>query len=163
MNEGFRLTPADIRAQEFGRSMFGYSVTAVEDFRARAAEEMERLVRERAMLEERLQNLREQLKAYREQEKALNNAVLLAQQVRSDTEVSAKQQSDLVIREAGARAEQILGEARAAEGHVRREIEEAQRLFSGYLAAFRQLLWRHLAEVDALAEHERDGTPPNTP
>ncbi len=162
MNEGFRLTPADMRAQEFGRSLFGYGVAAVEDFRARVAEEMERLVRERAMLEERLQNLREQLKAYREQEKALNDAVLLAQQVRADTEQSAKQQSDLVIREAGARAEQMVAEARTAEGQVRRDIEEAQRLFSGYLAAFRQLLWRHLAEVDALADHERDGTPPES-
>ena len=34
-DETFRLTPADIRAQQFRRVAFGYDVALVEDFRAR--------------------------------------------------------------------------------------------------------------------------------
>ena len=159
-DEGFRLTPVDVRTQEFRRSAFGYDVAGVEDFRSRVAEELERLLRERATSEERLQNLREQLKSYREREKALNDAVVMAQQVRADTEQAAKRDSEAAMRDAQVKAEEILAEARAAEAETRRDIEEAQRQFSAYLTAFRQLLWRQLAEVDALAEHERDGTPP---
>ena len=159
-DEVFRLTPADVRAQEFRRGAFGYDTAGVEDFRARVAEELERLLRERATLDERLQNLGEQLKSYREREKALNDAVVMAQQVKAETEEAAKRDSELTVREASSKAEEILAEARAAEADVRRDIEEAQRHFSSYLVAFRLLLERQLAEVDALAEHEKDGSAP---
>ena len=159
-DEGFRLTPVDVRAQEFRRGALGYDTAAVEDFRSRVAEELERLLRERATLDERLQNLREQLKSYREREKALNDAVVMAQQVKAEAEEAAKRDSDLTVREANSKAEEILAEARATEADVRRDIEEAQRHFSSYLVAFRLLLERQLAEVDALAEHEKDGSAP---
>lgn len=163
MNEQvFRLTPADVRAQEFRRSMFGYEVAAVEEFRTQVADEMERLIRERIALDERLNNFRDQLKAFREREKSINDAVVLAQQVRKSTEAAAKEQSQQVIGEAQVRAEKIMEEARGLEAEVRRDLEEAQRQFTGYLAAFRQLLWRQMAQLDALAEHERDGTAPET-
>jgi hypothetical protein len=84
----------------------------------------------------------------------------MAQQVRADTEQAAKRDSEAAMRDAQVKAEEILTEARATESETRRDIEEAQRQFSAYLTAFRQLLWRQLAEIDALAEHERDGTPP---
>ena len=158
--DGFRLTPVDIRAQEFGRALFGYGTAGVEDFRERVAEEMERMLRERATLEERLHNFREQLKSLREREKAINDAVMMAQQLRDGAQKTAQQEADVIVREARAKAEEILLEARTAESSLRRDVEEAQDQFSSYLAAFRRLLDRHLAEVDALAAHERDGSPP---
>ena len=48
MNDEFHLTPIDVRAQEFRRATLGYERARVEDFRERVAEEMERLLRERA-------------------------------------------------------------------------------------------------------------------
>jgi DivIVA domain-containing protein len=162
-DSGFHLTPLDIRAQEFHRSLRGYDPASVEEFRQRIAEEVERLLRERVQLEERLQSFREQLKAFREREKALNDALVSAQQLRSDTEQAARREADLVLREARAQADQILQEARGAEGAVRRDIEAAQRQFTAYLAAFRTLLERYLSEVDALEAHRGDGSPPRTP
>jgi DivIVA domain-containing protein len=159
-DDAFRLTPADIRTQPFRRTPIGYDVPAVEEFRQRVADEFERLMRERAALDERLQSSREQMKAYREREKALNDAVVMAHQLRADIEAGAKRDADLLLREARQKADEVLGEARAAEVSVRRDIEEAQRQFVAYVTAFRRLLDRQLAEVDALAEHERDGSPP---
>jgi DivIVA domain-containing protein len=159
-DETFRLTPADIRTQPFRRTPFGYDVPAVEEFRQRVADEFERLMRERAALDERLQSSREQMKAYREREKALNDAVVMAQEVRADIEDTAKRDAEVVLREARQKADALLAEARSAEVAVRRDIEEAQRQFVAYVTAFRRLLDRQLAEVDALAEHERDGSPP---
>jgi DivIVA domain-containing protein len=163
MNDnGFRLTPADIRGQEFRRSAFGYEVAAVDEFRSHVAEELEKLLRERAALEERLHSFREQLKAFREREKALNDAVVMAHQMRADVEQAAKRDSEISIREARVKADDILKDARDVEVSIRRDIEEAQRQFTAYLAAFRRLLERQLAEIDALAEHERDGSPPGS-
>lgn len=160
MNDEFRLTPADVRAQQFRRAAFGYEVAGVEDFRQRIADEMERLLRERATLDERLQNFREQLKSFRDREKALNDAIVMAQQVRAEAQEAAQRDSELAIRAAQEEARALVIEAQTTEAGVRRDIEEAQRQFSAYLAAFRRLLERQLAEVDALAEHERDGSPP---
>jgi DivIVA domain-containing protein len=159
-DEAFRLTPADIRTQPFRRTPIGYDVPAVEEFRQRVADEFERIMRERAALEERLAGSREQMKAYREREKALNDAVVMAQQVRADIEAGAKRDAELVLREARQKADELLADARNAEAAVRHDVEEAQRQFVAYVTAFRRLLDRQLAEVDALAEHERDGSPP---
>jgi len=159
-DEEFRLTPVDIRAQEFSRAAWGFSAADVEDFRDRVAEEMERLARERVALEERLHNFREQLKSLREREKAINDAVMMAQELREDTKHSATQEAELIIREAHSKAENIVHESRATESALRHDIEEAQQQFTTYLGAFRRLLDRHLAQVDALEAHERDGSPP---
>lgn len=157
---GFHLTPVDIRAQQFHRALRGYDPASVEEFRQQIADEVERLLRERAQMEERLQSLREQLKAFREREKALNEALVAAQQLRADTEQAARREAELLVREARAAADQIIQEARAAEQAIRREAEGVQRQFTAYLAGFRTLLERYLSEVDALEAHRQDGSPP---
>ncbi len=162
-DDAFRLTPVDVRGQEFHREMFGYNRADVEDFKARVADEMERLFRERVLLEERLNNMREQLKAYRDREKAINDGVLLAQTVRQDAEEAAKKQMELVLQEARVRAEQIVSAARTREVTLRRDIESAHHEFSGYLTAFRSLLERYMAQVEALSRHANDGAVPRMP
>ena len=159
-DDGFRLTPVDVRGQEFRKKTFGYDPEGVEDFRQRVADELERLLRERAQMEDRLENFREQLRAFRDRERALNEAVVMAQKMREETETIARRNSEVTLQEAHVKAEEIIAGARTSEADVRRDIETVQLQFTGYLSAFRQLLLRQLAELDALAEHERDGSPP---
>jgi DivIVA domain-containing protein len=162
-DDAFRLTPIDVRGHEFHKELFGYTRSDVEEFKNRVAEEMELLLRERVQLEERLNNMREQLKAYRDREKAINDGVLMAQTVRQDAEDAAKRQLDLVMQEARVKAEQIVAAARGREVALRRDIDQAHHELSGYLAAFRKLLDRYVAQVDALEQHASDGTPPDIP
>jgi len=154
----FRLTPIDVRAQEFSRSVYGYEATSVEDFRERVATEMERLLKERATLEERIRNLREQLKALREREKAINDAVMMAQQLREVTHKAAQQEVEVIIREARVNADRLLHDARESEVTVRHGLKEAQHQFHAYVTSFRKLLDRQMAELDALTENGRDGS-----
>jgi DivIVA domain-containing protein len=158
--EEFRTTPIDVRSQEFTRTFGGYSAAAVEEFRERVAGEMERLLKERQVLEERTRNLREQLKAFREREKAINDAVMMAQNLREATHKAAQHEVDALLRDARLRAEQIVQEARNSEVNARRDLQEAQHQFNAYVYAFRRLLDRQMAELDALEAHERDGSPP---
>lgn len=157
---GFHLTPVDVRAQEFRRGLRGYDTSEVDEFRQRVAEELERLLKAQAELEKQLHDTREQLRGFKEREKALNDALVLAQQLRAETEASVRREAELTAREARAAADQVVAEARSDERGVRKEIEKAQRQFSSYLAGFRTLLERYLSEVDALESHERDGSPP---
>lgn len=160
----FHLTPVDVRNQEFPRGLRGYDTTAVEEFRHRVAEELERLFREKALLEERVHNFREQLKAFREREKAMSEALVAAQQLRADAQRTAQKEVEVLIQQARSEADRILEDARQAELTLRRDQEGAQRQFLGYLTAFRNLLERNLAEVHALERNETNGTgsPPET-
>jgi DivIVA domain-containing protein len=153
----FHLTPVDIRNQEFPRGLRGFDTAAVEEFRGRVADELERLLREKTLLEERVYNFREQLKAFREREKAMSEALVAAQQLRAEAERVAQRESELVIQQARTDADRILADARAAEIALQRDTEGAHRQFTGYLAAFRHLLERNMAEIDALATQERNG------
>ncbi len=160
MNEEFELTPVDVRAQEFRKTMMGYATPEVEDFKERLAGELERHQREKVQLEERLVGFREQLKAFREREKAMNEALVAAQALKAQMEEAATKEAELVIREAEVEADKIVERARTAEAAIQRDLETVQRQFGTYVASFRRLLDRQMSEVDAISEFELDGRPP---
>src|SRR2546421_12889784 len=149
-DEAFTLTPLDIRKQEFRKSLRGYDTLGVEDFRMRVADALERAIRERQVLEERLSALTEQLRVFREREKAMNEALVAAQQLRQDTRAAAEREGQVIVREAGAEAKRLLDEARIAESAVQTKMAETERQFQQYMGGFRALLERQLAELRAL-------------
>jgi DivIVA domain-containing protein len=146
----FHLTPLDIRRQEFRKSLRGYEPTGVEDFRARVAEELERVIREKAVLDERLAALTDQLRVFREREKAMNEALVAAQQLREETRAAAEREAQVIVREAEAEARRVVDGAQAAEGAIQARASEAERQFMAYVGGFRALLERQLAELRAL-------------
>lgn len=152
MSEGdaFHLTPLDIRKQEFRRSLRGYETLGVEDFRVRVADELERVIREKSVIEERLAALLEQLTQFRERERAMNEALVAAQQLRAETRASAEREAQVILREAETQAQRILDEARQAEQAVRARVKEAERQFQTYIGGFRAMLERQLGELRAL-------------
>jgi DivIVA domain-containing protein len=153
--DAFTLTPHDVRAQEFTRALRGYERAEVDAFKERMAEELDRVLRERAQLDERIRNLTEQLRAFRDRERAMNEALLAAQQLRHDSQVAAEREAELVLREARAEGERIVERSRSDERLVRERAESAARQFAAYVAAFRALLERQLAELDVLESHTR--------
>jgi DivIVA domain-containing protein len=148
--QAFTLTPLDIRKQEFRKSLRGYDTLAVEDFRVRVADALERGIRERQVLEERLSALTEQLRVFREREKAMNEALVAAQQLRQDTRAAAEREGQVIVREAEAEAKRMLDAAKNAENAVKARMTETERAFQQYVGGFRALLERQLAELRAL-------------
>ena len=53
-DDAFTLTPLDIRKQEFRKTLRGYDTLGVEDFQMRVADALERVMRDRSVLEERV-------------------------------------------------------------------------------------------------------------
>jgi len=102
------------------------------------------------VLEERLSALTEQLRVFREREKAMNEALVAAQQLRQDTRAAAEREGQVIVREAEAEAKRLLDEARSAENVVQAKMAETERQFQQYMGGFRALLERQLAELRAL-------------
>jgi DivIVA domain-containing protein len=138
-DEAFTLTPLDIRKQEFRKSLRGYDTLGVEDFRMRVADALERAIRERQVLEERVAALTDQLRVFREREKAMNEALVAAQQLRQETRAAAEREGQAIVREAELQA-----------GAVQAKMAETERQFQQYVGGFRALLERQLAELRAL-------------
>jgi DivIVA domain-containing protein len=149
-DDAFNLTPLDIRKQEFRKTLRGYETLAVEDFRMRVADALERAIRERQILEERVGAITEQLRVFREREKAMNEALVAAQQLRQETRATAEREGQVIVREAEMQAKRLLDEAKAAESAVKVRMAETERQFQQYVGGFRALLERQLAELRAL-------------
>ena len=149
-DEAFNLTPLDIRKQEFRKTLRGYDTLGVEDFQVRVADALERAIRERQVLEERIAALTEQLRVFREREKAMNEALVAAQQLRQETRESAEREGQVIVREAQSEAKRLLDDAKTAQSAVEARMAETERQFQQYVGGFRALLERHIAELRAL-------------
>jgi DivIVA domain-containing protein len=153
IDESFHLTPLDVRRTEFPAAIRGYDKARVDEFRDRVANELERLTRINQELDAKAKGFHEQLRAFRERDKALNDALVSAQQLRAEVGEQAERESQLTRREARAEGERILDEARMEMRRLAGEIEGLERARRAYLAQLRALVVRQLAELDAIPEH----------
>jgi DivIVA domain-containing protein len=149
----FHLTPVDVRRYDFGSAMRGYDRRRVDQFREQLADELERLTRLNGELEAKARNFHEQLKHYRERDKAINEALVSAQQLREEVKEQAAREADLMRREAEASAQELVAEARRQVTAMQGEIEQLDRTRRAYLAQLRAIAERHIAEADALLQH----------
>ena len=148
-DESFHLTPLDVRRYEFGRALRGYDPERVDQFREQVANELERLTRANQELDAKAKSLHEQLKSFRERDKALNDALVHAQQLRSEMRETAERESQLTLREAQVQAASVVASAQADIRRVEDELAALERFRRNYLAQLRVFVERQLAEITA--------------
>jgi DivIVA domain-containing protein len=148
-DELFHLTPLDVRRYEFGRALRGYDPARVDQFREQVADEMERLIRSNQELESKARTLHDQLKSYRERETSINDALVTAQQLRTEMKSQAERESQLTMREAQMQAEGILSGAQNDIRRIEDELAALERFRRNYLAQLRVFVERQLAEITA--------------
>jgi cell division initiation protein len=152
LDESFHLTPLDVRRTDFPGALRGYDKARVDEFRDRVANELERLTRVNQELEAKAKGFHEQLRAFRERDKALNEALVSAQQLRAETREQADREAQLIIREARAEGVRQVDASRADVRRLAGEIESLERARRAYLAQLRALVARQLAELDAIPD-----------
>jgi DivIVA domain-containing protein len=153
IDEAFHLTPLDVRRYDFGRAIRGYNPARVDQFRDQVAEEMERLTRINQDLDSKARSFHEQLRAFRERDKALNDALVSAQQLRGEVREQAEREAQLILREAQAEGERIIESAKADVRRMEEVLDNLDRSRRTYLAQMRTLIARQLSEVEASDSH----------
>jgi DivIVA domain-containing protein len=153
IDEAFHLTPLDVRRYDFGRAIRGYNPARVDQFRDQVAEEMERLTRINQDLDSKARSFHEQLRAFRERDKALNDALVSAQQLRGEVREQAEREAQLILREAQAEGERIIEGAKADVRRMEEVLDNLDRSRRTYLAQMRTLIARQLSEVEASDSH----------
>lgn len=161
-DEAFHLTPLDIRRFDFGTALRGYDKARVDEFRDQVAAEVEYLLKQCAELENKAKGFHEQLRAFRERDKALNEALISAQQLRGEIREQADRESQLILREAKAEGEKIIDAARSEVQKVQGELDSLIRTRRAFLVQLRAIAQRQLAEIDA-ADSALPGSRVTTP
>ncbi|HEU0016305.1 MAG TPA: DivIVA domain-containing protein [Longimicrobium sp.] len=150
------LTPLDVKKKkgDFRRVVRGYDPLSVDNFLDEVVARMEELVRENVALQSKVDSMSGAIGEYRDREKAMNEALVSAQQLREGMREQAAREADLVLREARGEAERIVGEARRQAAQAAEALRRLQGQRVRFLRLFRTLVERQLQEI----EQEEDRT-----
>jgi len=151
-----RITPLDVRKQEFKRGMRGYDNDEVRAFLANVADEYEAVLVDNKQLRERILEQDEKLTEFRNLEKALRDTLMTAEKVMQESKENARRQGEVVIAEARQRAQETLAEGRARLEELRREALAVHREKDTFLARFRSLAEAQIQFCEAHRHDFRD-------
>lgn len=155
------LTPLDVRNKrgDFRKSMRGYEVQDVDSFLEMVAERLEALVRENLQLKERTHSLESQVRSQTERESAVRDALVTAQELRTEIREQARVEAEKIVEDARTESRRMIAEAEA-EVRIRmrnserkadeivRSLGELERGRLRFLRSFRQLLEREMDVVE---------------
>ena len=117
-----RITPMDIRQQQFRVRFRGFDRQEVDAFLADVAEDYEHLVKDNALLKEQRAALEERSRGIEQREKLLHDTLLTTQRLAEEMKDGAKREANLLVREAELQGDKLLEEARAEEAKIKAEI-----------------------------------------
>jgi cell division initiation protein len=117
-----RITPMDIRQQQFTIRFRGFDRQEVDTFLADVAQDYEQLAKENALLKDQLAVLEERSRQIHELEKLLKETLTTAQRLAEEMKEEGKREATLLVREAELQGDKLLEEVRAEEAKIKAEI-----------------------------------------
>ncbi len=153
-----KLTPLEIRKQEFRKSLRGLDPIEVQTFLDMISEQYEALLEENKSLSRRLIELEAKLHNYQESEKTLRETLLNVQEVKKQTEESNRRQSDLIKKEAELKALEIVESARKEGRKIREEINWLKSQKESFINRIRHVL---VSQIELLSVMEIDDVLPD--
>ena len=114
-----KLTPINIKTQEFKKSLRGYDTEEVKAFLEKLSNEVESLMQENDELKEEVGYLNIRLEEFKKMEKNLQTTLIKAQDSTSRSLESTKKQTGMLIKEAELKASQIIEKAKETADEIR--------------------------------------------
>jgi len=105
------ITPLEIQKMRFSQRMRGYDPTEVEGFLSLLAEELAARVAQAEKLERENRYYRQRLEETEHREHQLQQTLLRAQKVSDDITANARQEAELLVKEAEIAADKIVQQA----------------------------------------------------
>ena len=117
-----RLTPQEIRDQEFKQSPLGYNKDQVNEFLEEMADELETLIKESNEIHAEKKEAQLTLTTYMNVEDSLKETLLLAQKTAQETIRNAQNEADTIARKANTEKEALLFAAHQDLSEIRKQI-----------------------------------------
>lgn len=161
------FSPEEIRHITFtqvGRNK--YSADEVDDFVDGCADTVERLVREKRVLEQekaemagKLELLANKIVEYRQREESISEALLRAQQAGNTIILEANQKADLIMRDAQIKAENVQEAALRSIKEEEQQLAAIKQAVSDFKATLLDMYRDHLRQIDLLPAEEPEEEP----
>lgn len=135
-----KITPIDLRKQEFRKTLQGYDRHEVNAFLEMVANELEEFLKEHAALTERIRDLDGKIEDYRKMEKTLQETLLSAQKTVDELRKNAEKEAELILRNARVEADGIVAEAKNDISQLRVEISSLRSEREAFLSQFEGLI-----------------------
>lgn len=145
-----KLTPLDVRKQEFRKSLRGYDPVEVDTFMEMVASEFEEVLRSQKEMRDKVVELEVQLRDYRQIEKTLQQTLLQAQEATGRTYESARREAELIVREAEQKAAKIVEQANSDLVRMNNEIMQLYTRKESLIGRLRVLLSSELELIKTL-------------
>ncbi|MGA9117959.1 MAG: DivIVA domain-containing protein [Bacteroidota bacterium] len=149
-----KLSPLDIRKQQFKKLMRGYDPVEVDTFLEMVAQDMEEILKQMRDSREKEIHYETQLGDYKQIEKTLQQTLLQAQEVTGKTYESARREAELIVKEAESRAAAILDSGNRELSKLSNEISELKVRRESLVGRLRVLL---SSELDLLKAMDTGG------
>lgn len=156
-----KITPMDIKNQDFKRVMRGFDPVEVTTFLEMLSNEVEKLVAEQRENRTRIKELELQLGDYKQLEKSLQQALLQAQDSVTQAREQSNKESELIIKQAETRASEIVHDARSSLSRLRNEIEQIKTVRETMVSRLKILLNSHIELLQSLESEKIDESEEN--
>ncbi|MDD3579635.1 MAG: DivIVA domain-containing protein [Desulfobacca sp.] len=153
-----KLTPADIRQQQFRVAFRGFNIKEVDLFLDQVAEALGLLMQENETLRGEVQRRQAELAEFKKREQLLKDTLINAQQIIETMKLNAQKEAEIIINEAELKAEKILRDSYQRQARIKNEIEELKKFKAMFNAQLRGVIDNHLR----LLETEEEPGPPES-
>jgi cell division initiation protein len=159
-----RITPLDVRKQEFRKGMRGLDPDEVYAFLATVADEYEAALNDNKALRERLLELDDKVQEYRTIERTLRDTLVTAERVTVESKDNARREATLIVKEAQLQAERSLRDISSEAVRLRQEIQRLRSQRDNYVAKMRVVAESHVKFIDSAERDFRadEDLPPDT-
>ncbi|MGD0591507.1 MAG: DivIVA domain-containing protein [Bacteroidota bacterium] len=151
-----KVTPLEIKRQEFKKTMRGYDTIEVETFLEMVSNELEDLIHENREQKDKIIELETQLSDYKNIERSLQQTFMQAQETSGKSIENSKREAEIIVKEAEVKASQIVEKARLDFAHVKEEIAQLKARKESVLSKLKVLLSSELNLIRAL-DIDEDG------
>jgi cell division initiation protein len=148
-----RITPLDVRKQEFRKGMRGLDPDEVYAFLATVADEYEAALNDNKALRERLLELDDKVQEYRSIERTLRDTLVTAERVTVESKDNARREASLIVKEAQLQAERSLRDISSEAVRLRQEIQRLRSQRDAYVAKMKVVAESHVKFIESA---ERD-------
>lgn len=117
-----KLTPLEIRKQEFAKAFRGYNVEEVRAFLETLADQVDALQKETNDFSEKIVSLETRLADFQMMEKTLKETLMKAEESSRKARDDSRREAEITVREAEVKAQRVISEAHTEVERLKSEI-----------------------------------------
>ncbi len=149
-----KISPLDIRKQEFKKQVRGYDVDEVRSFLTMVAEEYEGLLNRAKEMKNQVDHLRKQVDEYQTSETSMKDSMYDVHQIQQQKAEKVLEEAEYIKQKASFEAERMIHEAKKRHHRLLEEIHRLDGLRKGFLVKMHHILGSQLELVQILEDED---------